>query len=245
MEAYCLKCKEKREIVNPLAGFNARGSAVTTGTCSVCGSKMYKIGTTPAHEGLEKPVIEKSSTKTKTKKIIKKKSASTTKSKTKKSDSSALRVSNKPLVIVESPAKARTIGRFLGKDYEVIASVGHVRDLLKSQLSVDVENNFTPKYRVPNEKKEVVKKIKAMAAGTKKVYLATDPDREGEAIAWHLMESAEIDPARTERVVFHEITKGAIADGFEHTRELDMDLVDAQQARRILDRLVGYSVSPI
>ncbi len=245
MEAYCLKCKEKREIVNPLAGFNARGSAVTTGTCAVCGSKMYKIGTTPAHEGLEKPVIEKTATKTTVKKTIKKKSTSTTKSNTKKSNSSALRVSNKPLVIVESPAKARTIGRFLGKDYEVIASVGHVRDLLKSQLSVDVENNFTPKYRVPNEKKEVVKKIKAMAAGTKKVYLATDPDREGEAIAWHLMESAEIDPARTERVVFHEITKSAVADAFEHTRELDMDLVDAQQARRILDRLVGYSVSPI
>lgn len=245
MEAYCLKCKEKREIVNPLAGFNARGSAVTTGTCAVCGSKMYKIGTTPAHEGLEKPVIVKSATKTDDKKSTKKKSASTSKSKTKKSDSSAARVNNKPLVIVESPAKARTIGRFLGKDYEVVASVGHVRDLLKSQLSVDVENNFTPKYRVPNEKKEVVKKIKAMAAGTKKVYLATDPDREGEAIAWHLMESAEIDASRTERVVFHEITKGAIAEAFENTRELDMDLVDAQQARRILDRLVGYSVSPI
>ncbi len=123
--------------------------------------------------------------------------------------------------------------------------MGHVRDLLKSQLSVDVDNGFEPKYRVPNEKKEVVKKIKSLADGTKKVFLATDPDREGEAIAWHLMESAEIDPAKTERVVFHEITKNAIAEAFEKTRDLDMDLVDAQQARRLLDRLVGYSVSPI
>ncbi len=144
-------------------------------------------------------------------------------------------------MIVESPAKARTIGRFLGKEYDVVASVGHVRDLLKSQLSVDVDNGFEPKYRVPNEKKEVVKKIKSLADGTKKVFLATDPDREGEAIAWHLMESAEIDPAKTERVVFHEITKNAIAEAFEKTRDLDMDLVDAQQARRILDRLVGYT----
>lgn len=148
-------------------------------------------------------------------------------------------------MIVESPAKARTIGRFLGKGYDVVASVGHVRDLLKSQLSVDVDNGFEPKYRVPNEKKEVVRRIKSLADGTKKVFLATDPDREGEAIAWHLMESAEIDPAKTERVVFHEITKNAIAEAFEKTRDLDMDLVDAQQARRILDRLVGYSVSPI
>ena len=129
--------------------------------------------------------------------------------------------------------------------YTVIASVGHVRDLLKSQLSIDLENKFEPKYRVPNEKKQVVKNIKELSEGSKKILLATDPDREGEAIAWHLMESADIDPKKTERVVFHEITKDAVADAFSHPRELDMDLVDAQQARRILDRLVGYSVSPI
>jgi len=248
MEAYCLKCKEKREIANPEAGFNARGAAVTTGSCSVCGTKMYRIGATPAHEGLEKPVVVKTEPKVKTKKVSETKKLTAKKSQkasSKKTTSKTARASGKPLVIVESPAKARTIGRFLGKEYDVVASVGHVRDLLKSQLSVDVDNGFEPKYRVPNEKKEVVKKIKSLADGTKKVFLATDPDREGEAIAWHLMESAEIDPAKTERVVFHEITKNAIAEAFEKTRDLDMDLVDAQQARRILDRLVGYSVSPI
>lgn len=248
MEAYCLKCKEKREIANPKAGFNARGAAVTTGSCAVCGTKMYRIGTTPDHEGLEKPVLVKGETKTKSKKASAPKKTTHKKSlkaSTKKSALRSTQASGKPLVIVESPAKARTIGRFLGKGYDVVASVGHVRDLLKSQLSVDVDNGFEPKYRVPNEKKEVVRRIKSLADGTKKVFLATDPDREGEAIAWHLMESAEIDPAKTERVVFHEITKNAIAEAFEKTRDLDMDLVDAQQARRILDRLVGYSVSPI
>jgi len=149
------------------------------------------------------------------------------------------------LVIVESPAKARTVGRFLGKGFTVKASVGHVRDLLKSQLSVDVDNDFTPKYRVPNEKRPVVKEIKSLAHSAEKVYLATDPDREGEAIAWHLLESAEIDPGITQRVVFHEITEPAVADAFAHPREINMDLVDAQQARRVLDRLVGYNLSPL
>jgi DNA topoisomerase-1 len=149
------------------------------------------------------------------------------------------------LVIVESPAKAKTVGRFLGKGYTVKASVGHVRDLLRSQLSVDVENGFKPKYRVPNEKRPVVKEIKALARTAEEVYLATDPDREGEAIAWHLLESAEIDPSITQRVVFHEITEPAVADAFSHTRQINMDLVDAQQARRVLDRLVGYNLSPL
>jgi len=149
------------------------------------------------------------------------------------------------LVIVESPAKARTVKQFLGKGYDVKASVGHVRDLLRSQISVDVENNFKPKYRVPNEKREVVKELKKQSKKAKEVYLATDPDREGEAIAWHLMESAEIDPEVTRRVVFHEITKEAVADAFADTREIDMNLVDAQQARRVLDRLVGYNLSPL
>jgi DNA topoisomerase-1 len=149
------------------------------------------------------------------------------------------------LVIVESPAKARTVGRFLGKDYTVKASVGHVRDLLRSQLSVDVENDFAPKYRVPNEKRAVVKELKGLAKTAEEIYLATDPDREGEAIAWHLMESAEIDPKVTRRVVFHEITEPAVKDAFEHSRDIDMSLVDAQQARRVLDRLVGYNLSPL
>ena len=149
------------------------------------------------------------------------------------------------LVIVESPAKARTVGRFLGKGYTVKASIGHVRDLLRSQLSVDVENDFEPKYRVPNEKKEVVKELKVLAKKAEEIYLATDPDREGEAIAWHLMEAASIDPKVTQRVVFHEITEPAINDAFSHPRSINMDLVYAQQARRVLDRLVGYSISPL
>jgi DNA topoisomerase-1 len=149
------------------------------------------------------------------------------------------------LVIVESPAKAKTVGRFLGKGYTVRASIGHVRDLLRSQLSVDVDNNFEPKYRVPNEKKEVVKEIKQLAKSAAEIYLATDPDREGESISWHLMEAAEIEPARTRRVVFHEITEPAIHEAFANPRDIDMHLVNAQQARRVLDRLVGYSISPI
>jgi DNA topoisomerase I, bacterial len=152
---------------------------------------------------------------------------------------------NGKLVIVESPAKAKTVGRFLGKGYTVRASVGHVRDLLRSQLSVDVENNFTPKYRVPNEKKAVVKELKQLAKEAEEVYLATDPDREGEAISWHLMEAAAINPKLAKRVVFHEITESAINEAFSHPREINMELVNAQQARRVLDRLVGYSISPI
>jgi DNA topoisomerase-1 len=148
-------------------------------------------------------------------------------------------------VIVESPTKAKTVGRFLGRGYNVRASVGHVRDLLRSQLSVDVENGFAPKYRVPNEKREVVRELKAAAGKAQEIYLATDPDREGEAIAWHLLEAAELDPERTRRVAFHEITRPGVEEAFAHPRGLDMDLVNAQQARRILDRLVGYSLSPL
>jgi DNA topoisomerase I len=217
LEAYCVKCKQKREINQPQADFNATGAPVTRGECSVCGTKMFRIGRTEAHEGMIPPPK-------------KKKEAPERKGK---------------LVIVESPAKARTVGRFLGKGYTVKASVGHVRDLLRSELSVDVNNNFQPKYRVPNEKRAVVKDLKELAKTAEEIYLATDPDREGEAIAWHLLESAEIDPGITRRVVFHEITQSAINDAFSHPRQINMDLVDAQQARRVLDRLVGYSLSPL
>lgn len=213
MEAYCMKCKTKREIQDPQAGFNKASAPVTKGTCAVCGTTLYRIGKTPAHEGLVAPV---------------------------KKDTRSGK-----LVIVESPAKAKTVGRFLGKGYTVRASVGHVRDLLRSQLSVDVENDFLPKYRVPNEKKTVVKELKTLAKGAAEIYLATDPDREGEAIAWHLVEAAAIDKNISRRVVFHEITESAINDAFSHPREINMDLVNAQQARRVLDRLVGYSISPI
>jgi DNA topoisomerase-1 len=149
------------------------------------------------------------------------------------------------LVIVESPAKARTVSRFLGKEYTVRASIGHVRDLLRSRLSVDVNNDFEPTYRVPNEKRDVVKEIKTTAAKSKEVYLATDPDREGEAIAWHLVHASEIDPHHVRRVVFHEITEEAIKEAFSHPRDIDMKLVNAQQARRILDRLVGYNLTEL
>ncbi len=216
MDAYCFKCKEKREITNPKAEFNKQGSAVTTGTCSVCGTKMYRMGRTTEHESLPQP---------------------------EKVGRHALRSGK--LVIVESPAKARTVGRFLGKGYTVKASVGHVRDLYRSELSVDVDNDFEPKYRVPNEKRPVVKELKELVKHAEEIYLATDPDREGEAISWHLMEAASISPSLSHRVVFHEITKDAIDDAFSHPRKINMDLVNAQQGRRILDRLVGYSISPI
>jgi DNA topoisomerase-1 len=213
MEAYCMKCKTKREMLEPTPIFNAAGAPVTRGKCPVCGTALYRTGKTEAHAGLTRPDPEQ-------------------------------KRSGK-LVIVESPAKAKTVGRFLGKGYTVRASVGHIRDLLRSQLSVDVENNFTPKYRVPNEKKEVVKELKKLAKEHSEIYLATDPDREGEAISWHLLEAAAIEHKRARRVVFHEITEPAINEAFSHPREINMDLVNAQQARRVLDRLVGYSISPI
>lgn len=218
MKAYCVKCREKREIKDPIADYNAAGAPVTKGTCAVCGTKVYRMGRTDAHEGIPKPEIKR-----KKKEVVRK----------------------GKLVIVESPAKAKTVSRFLGKGYTVRASVGHVRDLLRSKLSVDVENDFEPRYRVPNEKRDVVKELKKLAGKSEEIYLATDPDREGEAIAWHLMEAAEIEEERTNRVVFHEITKDAVDHAFASPRTIDMDLVDAQQARRILDRLVGYGISPI
>jgi len=216
LEAYCVKCKQKREIANPEADFNKVGAPVTRGTCPECGTKIFRMGRTEAHDSLTPP--DKASRQPKR---------------------------SGKLVIVESPAKARTVGRFLGKGFTVRASVGHVRDLLRSELSVDVEHGFQPKYRVPNEKRPVVKELKALAKTAEEVFLATDPDREGEAIAWHLMQAAEIDPQISKRVVFHEITQPAIEDAFSHPRQINMALVDAQQARRVLDRLVGYNLSPL
>ncbi len=151
----------------------------------------------------------------------------------------------KSLVIVESPAKARTLSNILGKDYDVRASVGHVRDLPKSQLGVAVDNDFAPKYIVPKEKKDVVKGLKEAAKKADTVYLATDPDREGEAISWHLLKAMDLEGKPHQRVEFHEITADAVKEAFKHPREIDMRLVDAQQARRVLDRLVGYKISPI
>jgi DNA topoisomerase I len=149
------------------------------------------------------------------------------------------------LVIVESPAKAKTIERYLGKKYKVRASMGHVRDLPKSQMGVDVEKEFEPKYITIRGKGPVLKELKTAAKKAKKIFLAADPDREGEAIAWHLAHSLDMDTESQCRVVFNEITKDAIKESFKHPRPINMDLVDAQQARRILDRLVGYNISPL
>ena len=149
------------------------------------------------------------------------------------------------LVIVESPAKAKTIERYLGKKYKVRASMGHVRDLPKSQMGVDVENEFEPKYITIRGKGPVLKELKTAAKKVKRIFLAADPDREGEAIAWHLAHSLDMDTTSECRVVFNEITKDAIKESFKHPRAINMDLVDAQQARRILDRLVGYNISPL
>jgi DNA topoisomerase-1 len=151
----------------------------------------------------------------------------------------------KNLVIVESPAKARTIGRFLGDKYNLKASMGHIRDLPKSKLGIDVEDNFTPQYSIPRDKSKLVKELKEAAKDASAIYLATDPDREGEAISWHIAAVTNVDKIPYRRVVFHEITKEAIEDAFKHPRDIDMHLVDAQQARRILDRLVGYKISPV
>src|SRR5438876_762282 len=151
---------------------------------------------------------------------------------------------NKSLVVVESPAKARTISRILGSKYDVKASIGHVRDLPKRDLGIQIEDGFLPKYVVPKEKARTVKEIRDAAQKAGNVYLATDPDREGEAIAWHLLEAADLGALPLHRVVFHEITPEAVQEAFEHSRDIDMKLVDAQQARRVLDRLVGYRLRP-
>ena len=151
----------------------------------------------------------------------------------------------KNLVIVESPAKARTIEKILGKDFNVMASLGHVRDLPQYRFGVNVAEDFAPSYEVPKNKKDTVQKLAKAAKGAKAVYLATDPDREGEAISWHLLEASDIKGMPVRRIVFHEITKTAITEAFDNPREIDMDLVDAQQARRVLDRVVGYRLSPL
>jgi DNA topoisomerase I len=202
-------------MVEPTPVFTAKGQPATQGRCAVCNTKMFRMGETPMHAGMMPPARPEPPKPT------------------------------GKLVIVESPTKARTVGRFLGKGYTVKASVGHVRDLLRSKLSVDIEHDFAPHYRVPNEKRAVVKELSAAAAKAAEVYLATDLDREGEAIAWHLYEVLGLTQEQTRRVVFHEITKPAIAEAFAHPRSINRDLVDAQQARRVLDRLVGYKLSPL
>ena len=151
---------------------------------------------------------------------------------------------NKNIVIVESPSKAKTINGYLGSSYKVVSSVGHIRDLPKSKLGIDIENNFDPQYINIRGKGELINELRKEAKNAANIYLATDPDREGEAIAWHLLAALKIDPNNAKRVTFNEITKTAVKNGIKNPRNIDMDLVDAQQARRIIDRLVGYQISP-
>ena len=151
----------------------------------------------------------------------------------------------KNLIIVESPAKSKTIKKFLGKNYEVVASNGHVRDMPKSQIGIDFDNDFEPKYITIRGKGELLAKLRKEVKKADHVYLATDPDREGEAISWHLCFALKLDPKKTSRITFNEITKNAVRQSLKQSRQIDMDLVDAQQARRVLDRMVGYSISPL
>jgi DNA topoisomerase-1 len=222
---YCVKCREKREIASPQAVFLGEQSRpATKGTCPECGTKVTRFGRTPAHEGLDPA-----------KHTIASKAAKQRKA------------SGPKMVIVESPAKARTVGRFLGRGYSVEASVGHIRDLPANRMGVDVEQDFEPRYVIPSKKKEVVKKLRAGAKQASELYLATDPDREGEAIAWHLRAALrrQVKGIPVHRVEFHEITQQAIGHAFAHPRAVDQLRVDSQQARRILDRVVGYTLSPL
>src|SRR3954463_15922645 len=152
---------------------------------------------------------------------------------------------SKNLLIVESPAKAKTIEKILGKDFQVNSCYGHIRDLEKASMGIDIENDFEPRYIVPDEKRKVVSELKSLAKKSDEIWLATDEDREGEAISWHLCEVLGLDPTKTKRIVFHEITKPAIQKAVQNPRTVDMNLVNAQQARRILDRIVGFELSPV
>ncbi len=223
--AYCVKCREKRPIAGAQAVFLGDGQRpATQGQCPVCGTRLVRFGRTAAHEHLDPDEH------------------------TVASRASRERLEHGPkMVIVESPAKARTVGRFLGRDYTVEASVGHVRDLPSNRLGVDIEHGFAPRYIVPTRKKEVVKNLRGKAGQASELYLATDPDREGEAIAWHLKAALarEIKGIPVHRVEFHEITREAVERAFGQPRDIDELRVDSQQARRILDRVVGYSLSPL
>ncbi len=222
---YCVKCKEKREIASPQAVFLGEQSRpATQGVCPECGTRMTRFGRTPAHEGLD-PAQHTIASKA----------------------SKQRKATGPKMVVVESPAKARTVGRFLGRDYSVEASVGHIRDLPANRMGVDIEHDFEPRYVIPAKKKDVVRKLKARAKQASEVYLATDPDREGEAIAWHLKAALkrQVRGIPVHRVEFHEITRNAIDHAFAHPRDIDQLRVDSQQARRILDRVVGYTLSPL
>jgi DNA topoisomerase-1 len=242
MEAYCVKCKTKREMQNPQALYSARGAAYTQGTCAVCGTKLTRWGATELHaaRGDEGRRTEDEGRKTED-------GGRTTKDERHSGDGGRRSEVGGRLVIVESPAKARTLEKFLGRGYDVRASVGHVRDLPERQFGVDIEHDFRPHYVLLAKKRAVVKELRERAARAAEVYLATDPDREGEAIAWHLVTALDdaLQDKPVHRVEFHEITRDAVTRAFASPRAINQQLVDAQQARRVLDRIVGYTLSPL
>ncbi len=277
MQAHCPKCKIARDISNAQIVKAANGNLITRGTCAICGSVLMRVGvevqdkahiaddasqTQTASQNksaredktayVEKPVSSRAK-----KTNAPKRATRSRKSKTQDDfdedtntipdpHASSL-TSGAALVIVESPAKAKTISKFLGRNYRVRASVGHIRDLPVKEMGVDVEHDFKPKYEISAKKRDVVSELREYAASAPEIYLATDPDREGEAISWHLASVLKMQIAGkpVRRVEFHEITPDAIRAAFSHPREIDMGRVDAQQARRVLDRIVGYSISPL
>jgi DNA topoisomerase-1 len=260
MDAYCVKCKTKREMKNPNALFSARGAAYSQGVCAVCGTKLTRWGKTELHAGLDRAAMlaaakttaaNRPTTAEKQARAKPKSKIGNRKRRPERSDGSKIGGQSSaiggPLVIVESPAKARTVGKFLGGGYRVRASVGHIRDLPERQMGVDIEHDFRPHYVIMPKKRDVVKELREYVAGASEVFLATDPDREGEAISWHLVAALDdaLEGKPVQRVEFHEITRDAIERAFANPRTINQQLVDAQQARRVLDRIVGYTISPL
>ena len=243
LQAYCVKCKTTREMQNPQALFNARGAAYTQGVCAICGTKLTRWGRTEAHAQVTKD--EGQTTDDRRLPIAERHTTPQSKIGNRQSKTNAQ--TGGRLVIVESPAKAHTIERFLGRDYHVRASLGHIRDLPEKQLGVDIEHDFRPHYVLVTKRRDVVKELREHAARASEIFLATDPDREGEAIAWHLVHALNdaLQGKPVHRVEFHEITRDAVTRAFASPRAINQKLVDAQQARRILDRIVGYTLSPL
>lgn len=256
MDAYCVKCKTKREMQDPQPLFSAKGAAFTRGKCAVCGTTVTRFGQTDAHKHLtpdgrrpmtEERAVSESKPQSATRSTRGNKKRKSAKAQPPSSVTRPPSNDGVALVIVESPAKAKTVGRFLGRDFRVRASIGHIRDLPQKQMGVDIEHDFTPHYVITPKKKDVVKELRSLARNSKEIFLATDPDREGEAISWHLAEALDKDirDKQVRRVEFHEITREAVDRAFANPRAIDMDRVNAQQARRVLDRLVGYTISPL
>ncbi len=227
-EAYCLRCGAHRAMERSEAVRTRTGRSAVRGRCPVCGGGLFRLSPGPGSP--------RDPGEARRRRARRRRKGAGRKGSPKRDGR---------LVIVESPAKASTLSRYLDSTHRVVASVGHVRDLLRSRLAVDVEEDFAPTYRIPNEKRPIVKELRKAAESASEVYLATDPDREGEAIAWHLVEALGLHDLPVHRVVFHEITPEAVAEAFAHPHAIDRRLVDAQQARRIMDRLVGFQVSPL